>query len=83
MTKASKRPRGLNQWAKRMVDIAAGEVSDRKPTPEVPRGVARSRSWSTFRPYRAGTALADAGVATRLCCVDDLGSLAGGRLRLS
>ena len=32
--KAPKRPRDLNQWAKRMVDIATGEVSDREPTPE-------------------------------------------------
>jgi hypothetical protein len=38
MTKAPKRPRDLNQWAKRMVDIATGEVSDREPTPEE-RGV--------------------------------------------
>ena len=29
-----KRPRDLNQWAKRMVDIATGEVEDREPTPE-------------------------------------------------
>jgi hypothetical protein len=29
-----KRPRDLNQWAKRMVDIATGEVEDRAPTPE-------------------------------------------------
>jgi hypothetical protein len=28
MTKPSKRPRDLNQWAKRMVDIATGEASD-------------------------------------------------------
>ena len=28
MTKAPKRPRDLNQWAKRMVDIATGEVED-------------------------------------------------------
>jgi hypothetical protein len=34
MTKAPKRPRDLNQWAKRMVDIATGEASDREPTPE-------------------------------------------------
>jgi hypothetical protein len=33
-----KRPRDLNQWAKRMVEIATGEVSDRAPTPEE-RGV--------------------------------------------
>lgn len=34
MTKAPKRPRDLNQWAKRMVDIATGEASDREPTRE-------------------------------------------------
>ena len=34
MPKAPKRPRDLNQWAKRMVDIATGEASDREPTPE-------------------------------------------------
>ena len=34
MTKTPKRPRDLNQWAKRMVDIATGEVTDREPTPE-------------------------------------------------
>jgi hypothetical protein len=34
MTKHPKRPRDLNQWAKRMVDIATGAVSDREPTPE-------------------------------------------------
>ena len=38
MTKAPKRPRDLNQWAKAMVDIATGEASDREPTPEE-RGV--------------------------------------------
>src|SRR5687767_3897002 len=31
--KQPKRPRDLNQWAKRMVDIATGEVED-VPTPE-------------------------------------------------
>jgi hypothetical protein len=36
--KHPRRPRDLNQWAKRMVDIATGEVSDREPTPEE-RGV--------------------------------------------
>ena len=30
--KHPKRPRDLNQWAKRMVDIATGEASDREPT---------------------------------------------------
>ena len=34
MTKTPKRPRDLNQWAKRIVDIAAGEIEDRNPTPE-------------------------------------------------
>jgi hypothetical protein len=32
--KHPKRPRDLNQWAKRMVDIATGAVNDREPTPE-------------------------------------------------
>jgi hypothetical protein len=32
MTKSPKRPRDLNQWAKRMVDIATGDVSDCEPT---------------------------------------------------
>src|SRR5271165_360624 len=32
--KHPKRPRDLNQWAKRMVDIATGETDDREPTPE-------------------------------------------------
>jgi hypothetical protein len=30
--KHPKRPRDLNQWAKRMVDIATGEVEERPPT---------------------------------------------------
>lgn len=34
VTKTPKRPRDLNQWAKRMVDIATGAVSDHEPTPE-------------------------------------------------
>ena len=33
MTKAPKRPRELNQGAKRTVDIATSEMSDREPTP--------------------------------------------------
>jgi len=32
--KHPKRPRDLNQWAKRMVDIATGAAIDREPTPE-------------------------------------------------
>jgi hypothetical protein len=31
MPKAPKRPRDLNQWAKRMVDIATGAVDDKDP----------------------------------------------------
>jgi hypothetical protein len=34
MSKDPKRPRDLNQWAKRMVDLATGEADDREPTPE-------------------------------------------------
>ena len=34
MPKAPKRPRDLNQWAKRMVDIATGEVDDREQAPQ-------------------------------------------------
>ena len=34
MPKLPKRPRDLNQWAKRMVDIATGEVEDWALTPE-------------------------------------------------
>ena len=45
--KHPKRPRDLNQWAKRMVDIATGAVSDREPTPEEqgkdPAAVARGK----------------------------------------
>jgi hypothetical protein len=32
--KRPKRPRELNQWAKRMLDIATGEGRDAAPTPE-------------------------------------------------
>jgi hypothetical protein len=34
MNKQPKRLRDLNQWAKRMVDIATGDMEDRAPTPE-------------------------------------------------
>jgi hypothetical protein len=48
MTNLPKRPRDLNQWAKRMVDIATGTVDDREPTPEEqgkdPAAVARGRA---------------------------------------
>ena len=43
MTRHPKRPRDLNQWAKRMVDIATAEVTDREQTPEE-RGVDPSAS---------------------------------------
>jgi 1,2-phenylacetyl-CoA epoxidase PaaB subunit len=33
-SKHPKRPRDVNQWAKRMVDIATGQAEDREPTPE-------------------------------------------------
>jgi hypothetical protein len=49
--KHPKRPRDLNQWAKRMVDIATGETDDREPTPERqgkdPVAVARGRLGGT------------------------------------
>ena len=35
--KHPKRPRDLNEWAKRMVDIATGDVAEREPTPEEQR----------------------------------------------
>ena len=35
MPRTPKRPRDLNQWAKRMVDIATGEVEDIEPTPPI------------------------------------------------
>jgi hypothetical protein len=34
LTKTPSRPRDINQWAKRTVDIATGEVGDHEPTPE-------------------------------------------------
>ena len=45
--KHPKRPRDLNEWAKRMVDIATGEAIDRAPSPEEqgkdPAAVARGK----------------------------------------
>jgi hypothetical protein len=41
--KHHKRPRDLNQWAKRMLDIATGEASDAAPTPE-PHGEQAKRA---------------------------------------
>jgi hypothetical protein len=49
MTKPPKRPRDLNQWAKRMVDIATGAAEDREPSPEEqgknPAAVARGMDY--------------------------------------
>jgi hypothetical protein len=49
--KHPKRPRDLNEWAKRMVDIATGEVDDHRPTLEEqgkdPAAVARGRLGGT------------------------------------
>jgi hypothetical protein len=57
MPKAPKRPRDLNEWAKRMVDIATGEVSDREPTPEE-QGKTRPPSHLGARAVEGGAARA-------------------------
>jgi hypothetical protein len=36
--KTPKRPRDLNQWAKRMVDIATGEAEDKTPASHARKG---------------------------------------------
>ena len=51
MTKHPKRPRDLNQWAKRMVDLATGDTSDREPTP-ADRGVWPTTARRGFRLLR-------------------------------
>jgi len=58
--KHPKRPRDLNQWAKRMLDLATGEAEDREPTPEeqgkdpaaVERGRAGGRKGGSVRAER-------------------------------
>ena len=49
--KHPKRPRDLNQWAKRMVDLATGETNDREPSPEEegkdPAAVKRGKAGGT------------------------------------
>ena len=50
MTKHPKRPRDLNQWAKRMVDIATGEVTDQSQEMTVKRA---SKAGSRGGPARA------------------------------
>jgi hypothetical protein len=53
-----KRPRDLNQSAKRMVDIGTGETNDREPTPEEqskdPAAVERGRGWRSQGREGAG-----------------------------
>jgi hypothetical protein len=56
-----KRPRDLNQWAKRMVDIATGEVEDKQPVASaVKGGVARARSLTPQQRAQIAKDAADA-----------------------
>jgi hypothetical protein len=48
--KLPKRPRDLNQWAKRMVDIATGEIEELPPTAKQTRA---SKGGSKGGPARA------------------------------
>jgi hypothetical protein len=50
MTNAPKRPRDLNQWAKRMVDIAMGEAGEPAETMTAKRA---SKAGSKGGPARA------------------------------
>jgi hypothetical protein len=59
MTKPPKRPRDLNQWAKRMVDIATGEVDDHVPTPEEQGKDAAAVSLGRRGGLRGGKARSD------------------------
>jgi hypothetical protein len=52
MTKAPKRPRDLNQWAKRMVDIATGDIEDRNQIARAPKQKPRSRLARTHVGFR-------------------------------
>lgn len=58
--KQPKRPRDPNQWAKRMVDIATGNIEDREPTPEEqgknPIAVATGREGGKIRAERMSPA---------------------------
>lgn len=63
MTKSTKRPRDLNQWAKRMVDIATGDIEDRNqiaaPDPNKdPAAVSLGRKGGFVQPrlYQASAA---------------------------
>ena len=55
MAKLPKRPRDLNEWAKRMVDIATGEVSNGDSTRESPpvKGPSEKPRKPTDRPASA------------------------------
>jgi len=70
MTRVPKRPRDLNQWAKRMVDIATGEASDREPTPEEqgkdPAAVARGKLGGAIGGTRGRPASLRNSVGSRL-----------------
>jgi hypothetical protein len=52
--KKPKRPRDLNQWAKRMVDIATGEVED-----EAPASTLRAKSGAKGGSIRAARMTAE------------------------
>jgi hypothetical protein len=41
MTKTPKRPRDLNQWAKRMVDLATGDIEEASPEQKEVSALAR------------------------------------------
>ena len=53
--KHPKRPRDLNQWAKRMVDIATGEMEDREHTPENARTPSGRAGGAKGGPARAAS----------------------------
>jgi len=59
--KPPKRPRDLFQWAKRMVDIATGEVEDKPPVKSAARGgVARAEALSPKRRAEIARVAAEA-----------------------
>ena len=72
MSKTPKRPRDLNQWAKRMTDIVSGEVEDREPTPEEqgkdPAAVARGAQGRESAPPRDGGRCDEAALGNERRC---------------
>jgi hypothetical protein len=54
MNKPPKRPRDLNQWAKRMVDIATGEASDpsKQPSKASPQSLGGKARVAVLTPSR-------------------------------